>query len=80
MLYKVDFIIIVNMPRGKIKNILEDKGCGFITAEDGKDFSFHRSDPHDVDLKDVKVGDRVEFIVRRDPRGGGSRAVYMRKV
>lgn len=38
------------MSRGKIKNILEDKGYGFIRADDGREIFFHRTGLHDVDF------------------------------
>ena len=68
------------MSRGKIKNILEDKGYGFIRADDGRDIFFHRSDLQGVDFIDLKEGDPVDFHVRRDPRGSGLRAVNVRRV
>ena len=68
------------MSRGKIKNILEDKGYGFIRADDGREIFFHRSDLQGVDFKDLLEGDPVDFNVRRDPRGSGLRAVNVRRV
>ncbi len=31
------------MPTGTIKKLVADRGFGFIAAEDGKEFFFHRS-------------------------------------
>lgn len=68
------------MSRGKIKKIIEDKGYGFIRAEDGSEIFFHRSDLQDVDINDLKEGDHMEFDVKKDPRGRGPKAVHVRKV
>ncbi len=53
---------------------LTDRGFGFIT-QDGRDgdLFFHASAlQFGLDFNSLQVGQRVEFDVEPDPRGGGS--------
>jgi len=55
---------------GKIKNIISDKGFGFISEEAGKtEFFFHRSGLEGVDFGDLSTGDSVLFEVTESPKG-----------
>jgi len=65
------------MIRGKIKRVIEDRGFGFIAAEDGREIFFHRSSLQGIDIKDLKEGDPVEFDLEEGPRG--PRAVNVRR-
>jgi len=38
------------------------------------------TDLHDVDIKDLKEGDPMEFDVEKDPRGRGPKAAHVRRV
>ena len=54
---------------GTIKTIT-DKGFGFITIDgEEKDLFFHRNELKDVNLEDLKVGDRVSFEKGESPKG-----------
>lgn len=59
--------------RGVIKNIIEDKGFGFIKVTDGTEFFFHKSDylGHWNDIvEDRKSGQiEVEFDVVKSQKG-----------
>ena len=68
------------MSSGRIKKVIEDKGYGFIRADYGREIFFHMTDLHDVDIKDLKEGDPMEFDVEKDPRGRGPKAVHVRRV
>ena len=46
---------------GTIKEKLAERGSGFIQAEDGRKFFFHRSHLEGVDFERLQVGDLVEF-------------------
>ena len=48
------------MPEGTVKNFNNDKGYGFITGEDGKDYFVHFSDIKEGDS--LNVGDKVSFV------------------
>ena len=55
------------METGKVKFYNKEKKYGFITDDDGKDYSFHSSGvSNDIYLKD---GDNVEFKVVEGERG-----------
>ncbi len=68
------------MSSGRIKKVIEDRGYGFIRADDGREIFFHMTELHDVDIKDLKEGDQMEFDVEKDPRGRGPKAVHVRRV
>ena len=45
---------------GTIKKLVAERGFGFITAEDGNDYFFHRSGTIDFDRLDT--GAKVSFV------------------
>ncbi len=49
--------------KGKIKEIVTDRGFGFIKAEDGRDFFFHRSALQGLDFEQLYPDEEVEFEV-----------------
>ena len=66
---------------GRIKTLLADKGCGFIRADDGEDFFFHRSGLEQTTLAfpELEVGMPVDFeAVPNAPKG--PRAISVRVV
>lgn len=54
---------------GKIKNVIADKGYGFIIAEDGKEYFFHHSALLDGAIGDLKKGFEVSFKLGQGPKG-----------
>lgn len=65
------------MATGTVKKVIADRGFGFITAEDGKDYFFHRSGVDAaLDFDRLVGGERVEFQVEPSPKG--PRAVRVR--
>jgi CspA family cold shock protein len=58
------------MASGTIKKVVSDRGFGFIAAEDGKDYFFHRDglDPS-LDFDRLSGGEKVTFEVEASPRG-----------
>ena len=68
------------MSSGRIKKVIEDRGYGFIKADDGREIFFHMSELQGVDIKDLKGGDPMEFDVEKDPGGRGPKAVHVRRV
>jgi CspA family cold shock protein len=61
---------------GTIKKIVSDRGFGFITGEDGKDYFFHRdglTPPLDFDR--LNGGEKVEFDIESSPKGARARNV-----
>jgi CspA family cold shock protein len=55
---------------GTIKKIVSDRGFGFIQAEDGKEYFFHRSGVETASGFDgLSGGESVEFDVEQSPKG-----------
>jgi CspA family cold shock protein len=58
------------MAEGTIKKVVADRGFGFITAEDGKDYFFHRGGlVAPLDFDQLVGGERVTFQVEASPKG-----------
>jgi CspA family cold shock protein len=58
------------MATGTIKKVVSDRGFGFITAEDGKDYFFHRNElDSSLDFDRLFGGERVNFEVQQSPKG-----------
>lgn len=55
---------------GTIKKLVPDRGFGFITAEDGQEYFFHRSAVSgDGGFDSLRGGETVQFDVEASPRG-----------
>jgi cold shock protein len=66
----------VNVATGTIKKVVADRGFGFITAEDGKDYFFHRDSlAASLDFDRLNGGEKVEFQVEQGPKGPRARNV-----
>lgn len=66
------------MATGTIKKVISERGFGFITGEDGKDYFFHRDGlAASLDFDRVALGERVEFDLQSSQRG--PRAVNVRR-
>ncbi len=60
----------VNVTTGTIKKVVADRGFGFITAEDEKEYFFHRGGlDSSLDFDRLIGGERVEFDVEASPKG-----------
>lgn len=55
------------MAEGTIKKIVADRGFGFISGEDGKEYFFHRSAVANFDA--LRGGERVSFETEPSPKG-----------
>lgn len=55
--------------KGTVKKFDKEKGYGFITGEDGKDYFFHYSVLVMDDFKTAEKGENVEFDVQESERG-----------
>ena len=66
------------MPSGTIKKLVSDRGFGFIAADDGVEYFFHRSglDPM-LNFDSLSGGERVEFDI--EPSQKGPRAYRVRR-
>ena len=64
------------MTTGTIKKIVSDRGFGFITAEDGKDYFFHRDGlTSSLDFDRLMGGEKVQFDVEQGPKGDRAKNV-----
>jgi cold shock protein len=60
----------VDVTTGTIKKVIADRGFGFITAEDAKDYFFHRGAlDSSLDFDRLNGGEKVEFEVEQGPKG-----------
>jgi CspA family cold shock protein len=61
---------------GVVKKVVSDRGFGFITGDDGKDYFFHRTAlSAAVDFDRLAGGERVRFEVEQDAKGARARNV-----
>ena len=65
------------MATGTIKKVVSDRGFGFISGDDGKEYFFHRSGLQpSLEFDRLGGGEKVEFDVEAGPKG--PRAVRVR--
>ncbi|MDQ3448344.1 MAG: cold shock domain-containing protein [Chloroflexota bacterium] len=58
------------MANGTVKKLVSERGFGFITAEDGKDYFFHRDGlDSSIDFDRLVGGEKVSFEIESSPRG-----------
>jgi CspA family cold shock protein len=55
---------------GTIKKLIADRGFGFITADDAKEYFFHRNSLEaSLDFDRLNGGEKVEFEIEASPKG-----------
>jgi CspA family cold shock protein len=64
----------MEMPTGTIKKLVAERGFGFIAAEDGKEFFFHRSGT-EGDFDSLQGGEKVSFEIEASPKGPRAKGV-----
>ena len=58
------------MTTGTIKKVISDRGFGFITDADQKDYFFHRDAlDSSLDFDRLVGGEKVEFEIQQSPKG-----------
>jgi CspA family cold shock protein len=58
------------MPTGTIKKLVSDRGFGFIAAEDGKEYFFHRTGlDSSINFDSLAGGERVNFEIETSQKG-----------
>lgn len=56
---------------GTVTRLVEDRGYGFVRTPDGSDYFFHLTDlVAELEFSAVRVGDALDFEVKRRPAGG----------
>ena len=64
------------MTTGTIKKLVSDRGFGFITAENGKDYFFHRDGlASSLDFDRLVGGEKVQFEIEPSPKGDRAKNV-----
>ena len=67
----------VTVATGTIKKVVGDRGFGFITADDGKDYFFHRNAlDSSLDFDRLNGGEKVEFDIEQSPKGPRASRVH----
>ena len=68
--FHVREVLEVLVTTGTVKKIVADRGFGFITAEDAKEYFFHRGalDPS-LDFDRLTGGEKVQFEIEQSPKG-----------
>jgi cold shock protein len=60
----------VHVTTGTIKKVVAERGFGFISAEDAKEYFFHRGGlDSSIDFDRLVGGERVEFEIETSPKG-----------
>jgi cold shock protein len=63
-------VLEVLMTTGTIKKVVSDRGFGFISAEDEKEYFFHRGGlDSSLEFDRLVGGERVEFEIESSPKG-----------
>jgi CspA family cold shock protein len=57
------------MHTGKIKNLIRERGFGFISDSDGREVFFHQSSLIDVQFSALQEDQGVEFEIEKSPKG-----------
>jgi cold shock protein len=67
----------VNVTTGTIKKVVSDRGFGFITADDAKEYFFHRNSlDSSLDFDRLMGGEKVEFDIEQSPKGPRANRVH----
>ena len=65
------------MATGTIKKVVADRGFGFITADDTKEYFFHRNSlDSSLDFDRLVGGEKVEFEIEQSPKGPRAERVH----
>ena len=65
------------MTTGTIKKVVADRGFGFITADDAKEYFFHRDGLEaTLNFDRLTEGERVEFEIEQSPKGPRAKQVH----
>jgi CspA family cold shock protein len=62
---------------GTIKKVVADRGFGFITADDTKEYFFHRNSlDSSLDFDRLNGGEKVEFEIEQSDKGPRANRVH----
>jgi len=67
----------VNVATGTIKKVVAERGFGFISASDAKEYFFHRNSlDSTLDFDRLVGGESVEFEIEESPKGPRASRVH----
>jgi CspA family cold shock protein len=58
-----------DMPQGKVKRLVADRGFGFIETERGDDLFFHHSEVQGANIEALREGQVVEYELGQGRKG-----------
>ena len=65
------------MATGTIKKVVADRGFGFITADDAKEYFFHRNSlDSSLDFDRLNGGEKVDFEIEQSHKGPRANKVH----
>ncbi len=65
------------MATGTIKKVVADRGFGFISADDAKEYFFHRNSlDSTLDFDRLVGGEKVEFEIEQSDKGPRANRVH----
>ena len=65
------------MTTGTIKKVVSERGFGFISGEDGKEYFFHRDGlTSSLNFDRLAGGEKVEFEIEQSPKGPRAARVH----
>ena len=68
--YSFEKTLEVNVTTGTIKKVVSERGFGFISGEDGKEYFFHRNSlDNTLDFDRLNGGESVTFEIEDSPKG-----------
>ena len=66
----------VTVTTGTIKKVVSDRGFGFIAADDGKEYFFHRDGlTSSLSFDRLAGGEKVQFDIEQSPKGARAKNV-----
>ena len=57
------------MPQGKVKRLVSDRGFGFIEGDRGDDLFFHHSEVQGATIEELREGQVVEYEIGQGRKG-----------
>ena len=74
--YSFEKTLEVNVTTGTIKKVVSERGFGFISGEDGKEYFFHRDGLISfLNFDRLSGGEKVEFEIEQSPKGARAKNV-----